>query len=414
MAFIPYMRKKAAPSVEQSVTTEQTGTTKKGRSIDIPWLKVFLIVALVSTSIGSISATRILATTEKKIADAKEMARPAKIQLTKINASGCQDCFNLDDAVAMFKKQNITVESEKSLTSDSPDAEKLIKDLGIKRLPTYLVTGEVSKKSLEGFVKSNGEMKNNTFVFTGVQPLFIDTESKREVGQVSVTYLTDPACPQCINPKLTVEAYKKAGIKITNERDVPWNSTEGQKIVNQYKITKLPTFLLSSDIDVYPSVKSNWNNLGSVESDGVYVARQLFLPYRDLSKGQVVGLVDVLYMSDSSCPDCYKPQEVHKNILTQGFGVGIRSERTVDANSTDGRTLVSKYAIKQVPTLLLSPEVGEYSNIKQVWPQVGTTESDGWYVFRKVSTLGNLIYKDLEKNEIVRPQTQAPSAAPTQ
>lgn len=140
------------------------------------------------------------------------------------------------------------------------------------------------------------------------------------------------------------------------------------------------------------------------------MARQLFLPYRDVTKGQIVGLVDVVYLTDSSCTDCYKPQEVHKNILTQGFGVGIRSEQSVDANSPYGKSLVSKYKITQVPTLLISPEVAEYSGIKQVWPQVGTTEPDGWYVFRQVSRLGSVIYKDFTSNQVVRPQQQ--QAAP--
>lgn len=376
------------------------------RSLNIPWPKVFLLVAVISTIVGALVATKTLAQTEKKITEAKEMARPANVTLTKIAIENCEDCFNVDDAIATFKKQNVSIDEEKTFLSTSAEATILITELGIKRLPTYIVKGEITKQSLEGFVKGNGYVKNDTFIFTGVTPLFIDPESNKEVGKVNATYITDPSCTQCINPKLTIEAYKKAGVKITGEKEIPWSSLEGQRIIGQYKIEKLPTFLFSPDVAYYPSIKDGWQNIGTVESDGTYVARQLFLPYRDVAKGQIVGLVDVIYLTDSSCADCYKPEEVHKNILVQGFGVGIASEQSVDVNSSYGKSLVSKYKITQVPTLLISPEAAEYTGIKQVWPQVGTTESDGWYVFRQVSGLGSVIYKDLAKNQVIRPQQQ--------
>ncbi|MBI4038717.1 hypothetical protein HY384_02045 [Candidatus Daviesbacteria bacterium] len=397
-------------SDEKTINISKTNGQVKAKSLNVPWPKVFLVVAVISTVIGAFVATKTLAQTEKKIAEVKEMARPANVTLTKIAVENCADCFNVDDAIATFKKQNVSVSEEKTFLSTSAEAKTLITDLGIKRLPTYVVKGEITKQSLEGFVKGNGEVKNDTFIFTGVSPLFVDPLSNKEMGKVSVTYLTDPSCSSCINPKLTIDAYKKAGVKVTEEKEVSWNSLEGQKIINQYKIEKLPTFVLSSDVSYYSSIKDNWQKIGTVEPDGAYVARQLFLPYRDVTKGQIVGLVDVVYLTDSSCTDCYKPQEVHKNILTQGFGVGIRSEQSVDANSPYGKSLVSKYKITQVPTLLISPEVAEYSGIKQVWPQVGTTEPDGWYVFRQVSRLGSVIYKDFTSNQVVRPQQQ--QAAP--
>ncbi len=374
--------------------------------MNVPWPKVFLLVALLSVVIGALVSTKTLAQTDKKIAQAKEMARPANIALTKIAVSNCSDCFNIDGAISSFKKQNVSVGEEKILLFSSPEAQTLISKLGIKRLPTYIVTGEVNKKSLEGFVKASGEIRSDTFVFTKVTPLFIDPESKKEVGRVSVVYLLDPSCAACINPRLTIDAYKKAGIKVTGEKEVGWNSAEGQRIIDQYKIGKLPTFLLSSDISYYPSVKDNWSKIGTEEADGTYIARQLSLPYRDVDKGQIAGLVDTIYLTDSSCADCYNPREIHKNILTQGFGVAIRLERTVDANTPTGKDLVSKYKITQVPTLLISPDVGEYANVKSVWPQVGTIESDGWYVFRQVSRLGSVIYKDLSTGQVTRPATQ--------
>jgi len=376
----------------------------------LPWPKIFLGVALVATVVGAIFATKTLAGVEKNIAEAKEAARPANIKLTKITASACTDCASLDSAVTALKKQNVSVEEEKAVAFDSPDGLALIQQLGITRVPTYVVTGEVSKDSLENFVRTNGEIKNNAFIFTKVPPVFIDPETKKEMGRVVATLLTDPSCSQCINPNLTIGAYKEAGIKIADTKEVVWNSAEGQRIINQYKVTKVPTFILSSDIDLYESVKANWTQIGTIEQDKTYVARNLLLPYRDLEKNQLLGLVDVIYLTDSTCSDCYRPQDVHKNILIQSFGVGIRSEQTVDTNSPYGKSLVSKYKITQVPTMLISPEVKDYIGIQQVWPQVGTTESDGWYVFRQMQQLGGVIYKDLTNNQVIRPAQPSPAA----
>ena len=374
--------------------------------MNISLTKVFLFIAVVSAIVGALSVTKTLSQIDKKIADSKEMARPANVSLTKITVLGCADCFNVDEAVAIFKKQNVSVGEEKTLIFNTPEANAIVSQLGVKRLPTYIVTGEASKKSLEGFVNNNGEIKNNTFVFTKVTPLFIDSESKKQIGKVTVTYLTDNSCAQCIGSKHTVDAFKKVGVKISEEKEVAWNSVKGQEIINKYKIIKLPTFLLSSDISYYPSVSDIWPKFGTKETDGTYVARQIPLPYRDLEKRKIVGLVDVIYLIDSTCSDCYKAQEVHKDILTKGFGVVVRSERTVDINTPFGKELVNKYKITQVPTVLISPEVSEYVNLKSIWNQIGTVESNDWYVFRQSTKLGGMIYKDLTSNEIIRPQQQ--------
>jgi len=57
--------------------------------------------------------------------------------------------------------------------------------------------------------------------------------------------------------------------------------------------------------------------------------------------------------------------------------------------------LITKYKIISVPTVLMSPEADQYTNLKGVWKNVGTIESDGWYVFREMQQLRGVVYKDL-------------------
>ena len=375
----------------------------QSRLVNLSWPKIFLGIALVAAIGGALFATKTLSGIEKKLKDAKEEARPANIKITKITTPNCTDCFSLNDAVSTLKKQNVLVGEERAVSFDSAEGQSLIRQFKIKRVPTYIVTGEVNKNNIGGFIKSNGEVKNKTFVFTKVTPIFIDTVTKKEMGKVTVTVLTDPACTQCINPKLTVEAYKQAGVKIVEEKEVAWNSTEGRQIINQYKITKIPNFILSSEIGLYDNIKTSWSQLGTVEKDGVYVARNLILPYRDLEKGQIAGLVSIIYLTDATCTDCYNVQEIQKPILTNAFRVALFSERTVDSASSEGQGLVSQYKITKLPTILLSPNADEYVGLKNVWPSVGTVESNGWYVFREMKQLGNVTYKDLTTNQVVKP-----------
>lgn len=358
--------------------------------------KVILYVTLLASIVGALVSTRTIAAINKNIATAKEAARPANVKIIKITAPNCQDCFNIETAVADFKKLNVKVEEEKTLSFDSPQASDSINQFAIKKVPTYIVTGEVNKNNLEDYIKSNGEVKNDTYIYTKLTPVFIDTGTGQEIGKVTATLITDASCSQCIDLKTIIENFKKSGLKVKELKELTLSSIDAQKIINQYKITKIPAFIFSSEFDLYDNLKASWSNFGTVETDKTYVARNLPLPYRDLTKGQIIGLVNLVYLTDSSCADCYKVSDVQKPILTKGYGVAIRSERWVDIASIEGRSLLAQYSITKVPTILLSPDVDQYSNIKNIWKSVGTVASDGWYVFTGFDQLGKITYKDLQ------------------
>lgn len=363
------------------------------------------MVALGAGIIGTLLVSKTVFGIDRKIAAAREEARPAIIKVMKIIAPQCANCFVVDEALAELKKQNVSIKEEQELSFDAPEAQSLIQKLEIKRVPTYIAVGEASKKNLEGFVKANGRLKDGAFVFDRVTPIFIDTATKKETGFVAVTTIGDPSCRVCAKPQALVQSLAGAGVKIGSSEELVWNSVAGQKLIEQYKIKSVPTVLLSSDLNYYDDIKAAWlQRIGTEEQDGVFVAREIALPYRDIGKNKITGWVDIVYVTDAACKDCYKPQETHKNILTQGMGVALKSERTVDAGSAAGQALIKKYKLAQIPTILLSPDAADYSRLKSVWPQVGTVEPDGWYVFRKMDQVGPVVYKDLSANKIVRPQ----------
>ncbi|MDO8618388.1 MAG: hypothetical protein Q7R49_00420, partial [Candidatus Daviesbacteria bacterium] len=90
------------------------------------------------------------------------------------------------------------------------------------------------------------------------------------------------------------------------------------------------------------------------------------------------------------------------------------SQRSVDISSVEGKSLLARYGITKVPTILISPEADQYANLKNVWKNVGTVETDGWYVFREMQQLRGAVYKDLTTNQIVGKVVASPSPDGTQ
>lgn len=118
---------------------------------------------------------------------------------------------------------------------------------------------------------------------------------------------------------------------------------------------------------------------------------------------QTARQVEMTYLTDEGCQDCYDPTR-HKTILETNFGLTIQSEKYIDAESDQGRELVERYAIKQLPTVLLSAQAAAYASFGNVWTQVGSIEEDGTFIFRKNAALGAVVYRDLTTGETIRPE----------
>ena len=109
---------------------------------------------------------------------------------------------------------------------------------------------------------------------------------------------------------------------------------------------------------------------------------QNLLPYYDIKTQQKKGFIDVVLLKDKSCSDCF---DVTRYLSTlKRFGMAIATSSIYDISSPEGKSYVEKYNIKKVPTMLMSASADDYSGFKKLWKSVGTVESDGWFIFRKV------------------------------
>jgi len=352
--------------------------SKKVRKIT---LKSVVLIALAAVLTGEVLITA------QTIYSIKESTRPASLTLTRIVDANCFTCTtigSLSDPIT--SNQNIKVDNLQTLEFSSLDAKALIMKYSITKIPAVIVTGEFKKDNIVSLWGSmNGRMLQDAVVLEA-NPPYIDATSSKEVGLVSVTYLVDPSCTVCFNISSVTALFEQQGMKVANTTTLDYSSSEGQKDIADYNVQRIPAVIYSNDVNSYPQVHQVISSLNATERNGSFAFHAINPPYLDLAQNKVVGLVSAVLLNDSACTNCYDVNQ-HLQIL-QRFGVTTVNITRYDVNSTEGQGLVTKYNIKEVPTLLISPDVKYYQSLNTVWSPVGTVESDGWYVFRNASVMG--------------------------
>lgn len=367
-------------------------------------LYVFIALAVV---FSIVSLSLILGRMEKVDLAAKAAEQenvPAKLQVIKLSDSSCPKCFNTDSVVQGLKRANVNVASERAIEFSSDEARQLIERYQIEKLPTVIVLGDVNSSSVVNLWNQNWqvEMENGTQVSAVYLPAlpYRDLAEGRVKGLVNITRLLDTSCAQCSSVEPIINSFRQAGAVIAGDVNIEYNSPRGAELISRFGVREIPAVIISRDILDYQSIAEIWPRLNATEKNDSYALHVLQPPYRDLAENRVVGLVDVIYVNDSSCTNCYNVL-VHEQILGASFGLFLANGTVADVNSADGQALVKKYNITLVPTFVMSPDARYYSGLMQVWPSVGTEENT-WYVFRNVSVIGG-IYKNLETGKVIVP-----------
>lgn len=389
----PYQHHEAHRKVSHHTTAEASHPLHRQpihearRKKSSSWLTIAaMIILLAILAYNQFQIFSLSSEISQKIADAKEAARPAAIQLAVIKDNACTDCFQIDAVVAGVNNSNANITEFKTLNYNSDEAKALIQKYQLNAVPAVVITGEVNKTPQQGF---SGKM--DALVFSQPSPPYRDLKQGRVVGRVSITLLNATNCSKCTDFGPMILQMKMSGISITDEKTVDASSAEGRDLTGKYQITKVPTILLSEDISYYTSIQQSLGQLGSLETDGTYVLRQVNLPYVDMESGRVKGLARLVMLNDSSCRECYI---VTDHLLAlKGSGVMLESYRAVDVSDAEGRELVKKYNITAVPTILLS-NMQDYESFKNLWKTFGSIEGDGTYIFRHFNEWPGHAYKN--------------------
>ncbi len=356
-------------------------------------LSVLAILVVAFSAVNVYTLFDITGMAGQKATQAEKPKLP-EISIVELRNSACTDCFDMGLLVNQIGQLNVNITKSEQVEFSSGSGKDLMEKYNITKVPVVIITGEIGR--IPEF-QSAGVVTTGNTVLIPSQPPYFDTSRSEVVGLVDATMLTDSSCGKCFNMSDVLDNLKLFGVKTANEKTVDHSSAEGKKLIAEYGIKKIPAMILSEGILEYEPVKQIWDQLNARGKGGFYVIEALQPPYRNLSTGGITGIVSLVMLSDISCAECYNVS-LHREILN-GFRVAIGSEFEYEAGSKEGRELIGKYNITQVPTILLSPEAKEYDLLAGVWTDVGSVEKDGWFVFRNVSVMG--AYKDMATSKII-------------
>ncbi len=200
-------------------------------------------------------------------------------------------------------------------------------------------------------------------------------------AQIELTLLAAPQCKDCASMTPIIQQLNKnQDLKIIKDELIDYTSEKGAALISQYNITKIPTIILKGETQKKEAVKTLLSNAGTMADDGTFVLREVPPPYLDPASGAIKGKFTLTLLAATACKECYDPV-IHKGAL-ENLGMTPSVEKSVESSSAEGKQLIAKYSIAGVPTILLSGDLEEYKGFKQVWPEVGTVEKDGTYIFR--------------------------------
>lgn len=234
-------------------------------------------------------------------------------------------------------------------------------------------------------------------------------ELKRSAN-ISILMINDPLCSDCADIAFIISAVKKTNVKIIKEESFAAGSAEAKDLINKFGIQKLPSFVITGEVNKNEDVKKIFSQIGEIKDDA-FKFNYFIAPYLDLASNSVKGKVAVTYINDKTCKECYDTAPF-KQILSANLGMTNPAVVVLDKSDKAAQSLITKYKIKSVPTLVLTGDVSDYPSLIGVWLQIGTLEKDGTWVLRDIKKVNpNLIYRDLATGKIIKPVFQTPTPA---
>ncbi len=225
--------------------------------------------------------------------DPKTGAVRGEVTLIYLTKEDCVNCYNLTLLVNQLK-ETLKVKDFKVVSVNSPQGRVLLDKYSITAVPTVLFDNEASVypviTEVWNFVGT--VEKDGSYVMRNINPPYYNLSSNKVEGIVDLTIIEDKSCTGCFDAGNTNKAIlAQMGVVFGEETRVDSSSNAGKVLVDRYKITKIPTVILTGDVSVYQALTQSWTSVGSVERDGSYVLRRLEVfeqPYKDLTTNKIV------------------------------------------------------------------------------------------------------------------------------
>ncbi len=219
-------------------------------------------------------------------------------------------------------------------------------------------------------------------------------KEKLRPAELKLTKITLADCDFCFDIENAIDGLKNQNINITKEDSFSSNSAEGKELIIKYGVERLPTILVSGEINKSEQLASYFEEKGEI-NDNTFIYTALTPPYFNMQSTKIDGIVSIIHVVDSSCEKCVDLLPISSTLREQG--VFIQDERLIEYNSKEGQDLIKKFEIKEIPAILISKEIDYYTDVKDALAQSGAKEKEGFYAIH--STIPP--YLDLSQNRIV-------------
>ena len=192
-----------------------------------------------------------------------------------ISENKCQECADPDQVIKVIDSSHNIDYKIKTLDSTEEIAQNYIRQYNIQNLPAVIVMGDIENKKITGAWKAlPTKQKSDAVVIENLLPYY-NIASETVNGVVDITLLTDESCDNCFDEKLYLNIFKQFGIKVGQITSYDLSSDKGRELVSKYSIDKLPTVLVSPEVKVYKRLVDTWSQVGTRESDGWLVLREV-------------------------------------------------------------------------------------------------------------------------------------------
>ena len=218
-------------------------------------------------------------------------------------------------------------------------------------------------------------------------------------ANLSLTVINPEACEDCWPADELLSFIKSQNVKIESENIISVNDEAAQAYLEEFTPARLPAVVISGEVDKEAAVSDLLSRLKAVNVNDKYLIVAPQAPYVEWPANNKRGELTIQLLAVKQCAECYDVN-LHRQALAN-FGVPVINVELIVSDSAAGQELIKKYNITAAPTLVFNGDVEAYAALHQIWPSVGSIESDGAHVLRKVEQMG--VYYDLIKKSVIKP-----------
>jgi len=200
------------------------------------------------------------------------------VTATIISDSSCTECVDVSYLISALQQSGIMV--EETITLDRNQASNQIKTYGIETLPQVILSDDLQlykdAPALQNWDQIGIINDDGSYVTTFTAPPYVSVASGEVKGLVKMTILSDESCTDCYDPNtFHTPILQRMGVAFSEELTIDINTPKGKELLSTYEIDQIPTVILEGDVDLYPVLVQAWLEVGSAESDGAYVFRNV-------------------------------------------------------------------------------------------------------------------------------------------